>query len=378
MANAERAAVVTQSRAAFHELLELLREVDTRFLGPEWKTERPEDIAEGHRYVLHVLYQAQHLLLECDPERPVFRRNAFPNMKVLGDCADAIFHRAFIRPDRSYRIRGSMAGAVFVSFTQYAGSLSGRMHTAGSIDDTQLGVAADGSFEFTMGPTPLPGRWFKLDPDSDSLSVRHYFEEEQPVAANSTKVIPLTIEPLDPPGPAPIPSDTSVAAAIRRVASYLRGITLGQPPYMQPGKVPQWVSTTPNRFNSPDVPSQDIGWVNLAAVYATAPYAVGPDQALIIEGRFPKCRCADVNLFNRYMQTYDYVTRPVSLNRKQTTLEPDGTFRIVLAHRDPGVPNWLDTAGRPEGIIYWRFLLVEEPVAPLRTKVVPLSEVAKR
>jgi len=31
------------------------------------------------------------------------------------------------------------------------------------------------------------------------------------------------------------------------------------------------------------------------------------------------------------------VHRSVSLNRAQTTLEPDGSFRMVIAHRDPGV-----------------------------------------
>ena len=45
------------------------------------------------------------------------------------------------------------------------------------------------------------------------------------------------------------------------------------------------------------------------------------------------------------MQTGDYLHRQVSLNRKQTKPEPDGSFRIVVAAEDPGVPNWLDTEG---------------------------------
>jgi hypothetical protein len=67
-----------------------------------------------------------------------------------------------------------------------------------------------------------------------------------------------------------------------------------------------------------------------------------------------------------------------SLNRKQTTLEPDGSFRMVVAHRNPGVPNWLDTAGKPDGMIFWRFLLPEEPVASLKASVVPFSELTRR
>jgi hypothetical protein len=37
------------------------------------------------------------------------------------------------------------------------------------------------------------------------------------------------------------------------------------------------------------------------------------------------------------------------------------------------VPNWLDTEGRPFGIMFWRFLLPEEPIAPLHTELIELG-----
>ena len=37
-------------------------------------------------------------------------------------------------------------------------------------------------------------------------------------------------------------------------------------------------------------------------------------------------------------------------------VDPDGRFRCVIAHRDPGVPNWLDACGHPEGMIQYRFV----------------------
>ena len=67
-------------------------------------------------------------------------------------------------------------------------------------------------------------------------------------------------------------------------------------------------------------------------------------------GRLPKCTFANVVLWNRWMASYEYrFGRRISLNRKQMKLQPDGSYRIVIAHRDPGVPNWLDTEGRPFG-----------------------------
>src|SRR5262249_13951846 len=50
----------------------------------------------------------------------------------------------------------------------------------------------------------------------------------------------------------------------------------------------------------------------------------------------------------------------VSLNQAQATLGADGSFRVVLAHRDPGVPNWISTAGRREGLVFCRWLQADE------------------
>jgi hypothetical protein len=42
---------------------------------------------------------------------------------------------------------------------------------------------------------------------------------------------------------------------------------------------------------------------------------------------------------------------------------------MVIAHRDPGVPNWIDTEGRAFGLVFWRFMLpvgeIETPQAPV-------------
>jgi hypothetical protein len=50
----------------------------------------------------------------------------------------------------------------------------------------------------------------------------------------------------------------------------------------------------------------------------------------------------------------------------------------VIAHRDPGVPNWLDTEGRPFGMVFWRFFLAEGEIETPRAEVVAVGEVAGR
>src|SRR5574340_1702907 len=111
---------MTQSRTAYHEVLALLEELDTRYLGPEWNNQ--DHVPEGHRCIMQALLTGLNVVFEADPERPVFQRSVGPNMKHTGDNADAIYYVAYIRSDRSYRIRGNTAGAVYTSFSLEAGA----------------------------------------------------------------------------------------------------------------------------------------------------------------------------------------------------------------------------------------------------------------
>ena len=102
--------------------------------------------------------------------------------------------------------------------------------------------------------------------------------------------------------------------------------------------------------------------------------AITPDEALVITGRWPTCAFANVALWNRYLQTFDYAHRPVSRNRANTVLEPDGSFRMVIAHEDPGVDNWIDTEGRPFGMVFWRFFLAEGEIETPQATVVQAED----
>jgi hypothetical protein len=63
------------------------------------------------------------------------------------------------------------------------------------------------------------------------------------------------------------------------------------------------------------------------------------DQALVMEGTLPACKFAGVVLWNRFLQSYDYVSGRASLNRNQMmlTLTHDGTADDGGAHADVGM-----------------------------------------
>jgi len=370
-------AIETGSRRAFRELLELLAEADRRWASEEWNLQGEADVVGAHRALLHALEAGLVTFFESDPAHPRFRRIVTPTRKLTGDNADAIYHDAPVSPDRRYLLRGRVDGAIYVSFTVECDTEDGSMarRTGGVLNDTGFDVDAEGRFEIRVGGPEQPRNWLGLGPGASRITTRHYYEEPHPAAADPARNAALTLEPLPSEPPPPVPDDEAVARGIRRVAQFVRSRTLEQPPMAQAKEQPPFVSLVPNRFPAPVAPGE-FGLAAYDAAYSMAPFVLGPEEALVVTGRWPACRCANVSLWNRHLQTLDYAHRPVSRNRAQTRLEPDGSFRMVLAHRDPGHPNWIDTEGRPFGLVFWRFMLAESEIETPQAQVVPWSEVA--
>ncbi|MCB1690349.1 MAG: DUF1214 domain-containing protein [Halioglobus sp.] len=366
--------IQTESRTALAELISLLQEIDSRWSGPEWNLHSPEDIVASHRSLMHTLETALVGYFEQDASRPDFRRIVTPSRKLTGDNSDAIYFDAPISGEHAYIIHGSMHGAAYFSLTIEEGAEDGLMasNTAGVINDQQLEIDSNGHFTVYLGGEPRDKNWLALTPGASRVTTRHYFEHEICAAKDPDLEPRIRIECLTAKHLPEPPNDASVAAGIRRVGNAVRSRTLGMPP-MANGPLPPFVGLTPNEFPVP-VPPGDFGLAAYDAHYSMAPFFIGPDEALVITGRWPECHFGNVCLWNRFQQTLDYRSRSVSLNRAQTPLEPDGSFRMILAHQDPGQPNWLDTEGNPFGLVFWRFFLVTGDVEAPQAQVVKLAD----
>lgn len=368
--------IETDTRKALRELIDLLTEIDQRWAAEEWNLTSAADVVGAHRALMHLLEGGIANHFEYDRHYPQFRRIVTPNRKFTGDNADAIYFEAAVDPGLEYRVRGNMAGAVYMSLTVEVGTDDGSMgtRTAAVLNNSQFNISADGDFELRLGGTAEGRNCLSLQ-DASSVTVRYYFEETHCVAADPTREPVISIEALEP-GPVPAPAnEQSVARGIRRVAEFVRSRTLGMPP-MASQQQPDFVSLVPNQFPPPVLPG-DFALSAHDAHYSMAPYYLAPDQALVITGRWPtRCAFANVSLWNRFQQTYDYQHRTVSLNRKQTKAEADGSFRIILAHQDPGAPNWLDTEGAAFGLVFWRYFLAEEAIETPCAEVVSFASIA--
>ena len=349
--------VQTESRAALRELINLLEEVDERWASPEYNIASEADVVGAHRVLMHILEGGLSSFFECDPTDPDFRHFVTSSRKFTGDNGDALYFDAPVSPGYEYEVRGTMNGAVYFSLTIELNSADGIMSTdaGGTITNTDMDIDENGDFALCLGGPMRERNWLPLPEGASRILTRHYFENEMCAGHDPAARPRMSIQLVSNNREPRQVTDESVAAGIRRVANFVRSRTLDFARMAE--NPPAFVGLEPNKFPQPVVPG-DFGLAVFDAHYSLAPFMIAPDEALVITGRWPECVFANVCLWNRFQQTLDYRNRSVSLNRKQTRLEADGSFRIVIAHEDPGTPNWLDTEGNPFGLVFWRYIRV--------------------
>jgi hypothetical protein len=76
-----------------------------------------------------------------------------------------------------------------------------------------------------------------------------------------------------------------------------------------------------------------------------------------------------------FMNSMDYLYRPVSYTPARTCVDSDGKVRLVLAHQDPGYHNWLDTQGFAAGNLTYRNLMSDRRTA-FETRLVRRAQLA--
>ena len=186
----------TESRRALHELIDLLGEVDRRWVSPEWNLHTADDVVGAHRALMHYLQWGLVGLFERDPAAPRFHRIVAPDRKLLGDNPDAVYFDAPISAGHAYRVTGETKGATYVSITVESGAAWGSMdnQVVGVLNDESFDIDTDGRFEILLGGEPRQRNWLALPEGAGSISTRHYFEDATHAAADPARVPTMRIE----------------------------------------------------------------------------------------------------------------------------------------------------------------------------------------
>lgn len=370
-------AATSPSERAFHGLLDRMRDAASVITGPKGARTARER-AEGFRYLTRVLSASLEMHLEnADPRRPAKTRMLSPIRKFLGDNPDTDYDYVPLDPACRYLVRGRRSDVTYLGFCVYRTRDEGGIEVASNVSDAELAFEADGTFSLVIAAErPADAtNWLELPERSYAMLVRQYYLDrgrETPAE--------FTIELEASAGVPPPIDEDALAEHLSRVGDYVvetaeLSASLSIFAELQPvtdermrkggevegGEVDEEkMARTAELVASIDpavilghMPTPDI-------IYTGASFELGDDDAVVLEGVAPRARYWSVQIFNRWLESPDYRHRRVALNSGAIRVGEDGRFRIVLSARDPGVPNWLDTAGLGSGQIAVRALLAED------------------
>jgi len=110
-------------------------------------------------------------------------------------------------------------------------------------------------------------------------------------------------------------------------------------------------------------------------LYNSGWWECGEDEALVLDVTPPECRYWSLALCDYWGASFDYRYWKINVNNHTACFRPDGSVRIVIAHRNPGLAdtNWLDTAGHDRGVWTLRWMEADEDRRPTVRRM-PLAE----
>mgnify|MGYP001252163503 CR=1 FL=1 len=325
------------------------------------------DRAEGYRYLSRLLRLALEKFVEHnDPTTPRFYRLSHETAKIGCDNPDSFYQNAAISGDCQYRIRGTRGTVSYLGFGTYYGNYgsSARSGCSGYLEAHELTINPDGTFEIILSSEQQAGNWLPMESDTSMLIVRQNFLDHESETAAS-----LSIERIDSPGPPP-PLDpaefaeglAAAAAFVGGTASLFTGWTEG-------------FAAHPNQLRPLDPAITGAAHGDPNIFFYMGYWRLADDEALVVEATPPQCEYWNFQLNNYWMESLDYRYHQVHYNKHTTGYRDDGSFRLVVAHRDPGTENWVDTAGHSHGTMGLRWAKADSHPQPL-VKVVKTADLA--
>lgn len=269
-------------------------------------------------------------------------------------------HYGADNPDRVYRMIGVDA--------RYSYRIIGRRHpTHPSEDDLgfeaipppglwgqplvrlpreRIDIAADGSFEIVADGTEADGRrnHLYLPPESKVVVVRDTLLDWAAQVPNE-----VSVELLGGPA-APLRTNDEIARAGAEI--YERCVTLAL------GFMDNCLRTgQPNELLAFERP---VKWGVAGGLFAVNRFELAEGEALLITLDPLTAGYLAINACDPWTRALPYDTALASLNNVQAQADTDGAYTFVLSPRDPGVHNWIDTAGLRTGAVVARWELMTQ------------------
>lgn len=285
---------------------------------------------------------------------------ALPGSRWGIDNPDSIYRVIPISGDERYEIHGRVGAHRMTE--NYFTLWDPNMGTVEVLNGRTMNVESDGSFTITVDSSPAGDRPNHVQSRADA----HEFYIRD-VMLDWAKDDPnhLTIERLGEPPVTPALSVDEQAELTAKFMAHYADFT---------GKMSHGMYKIPENHFALGWSADHTGGLR-KQVYVAGRFMLAPDEAFVVDVSDGGAEYFTVPLSNIWGTTLDILDRTASLNKAQSEPNEDGTYTYVIAAEDPGVHNWIDTCGMPEGILTLR--MAEFPDTGAREDLAAAGRVVK-
>jgi hypothetical protein len=293
-----------------------------------------------------------------DPGSPAFQRQNDLVTPWGGPNADNVYRHARVSPRHEYRVRGRMNSCEEFALAIREGFRhTDRPGTLTELTASDIGIRRGKDFELLLGGDGPEANRVPLPDGAIMCSIREYYFEWQPRDPATFTIECTGSESLSPP---------TLADALREALDLTERSLVFWNDYMRDARAKQADNTFGGKIDVPrGLQLQQFGFCF---------FDLAPDEALLVECDVPDARYWSFQLYGMHFFRGLDLGRITSLNHRQATVGGDGRLRLVVAHSDPGVPNWLDTMGRQVALLNYRHFW-GAPLATIDTRVVPFGAI---
>lgn len=321
--------------------------------------ETEADLLEGLQYLAGCIAACTHLAFDYDRDHPFLHSGTGPFTKMGLDNPDTLYFGTRVQTGNEYVVTGNRGTTTDLSFQLLGGEYTDDNvpDSETAFDDRQLDIAANGDYEWRF--TPKTNAQLVIREVYNDWSARRGWVAIARTDTAGTAPPPLTNDLIE--------KRFAVAGKqlVQRVKTWLQ--------------FPQWFYTN-IPVNTMVAPRLTPG--GLATQYSSAGhFDLTPDQALVITLPVTDAPYLGFQLGSLWYVSLDYINHQTSLNGTQAQADPDGKIRIVVAERNPGVTNWVETDGHRKGFLQFRWQRVSRELTEAdgpTVELVDAGDVANR
>ena len=315
--------------------------------------ESEADLLEGLQYLAGGIAACTHLAFDYDRDHPFLQSGTGPFTKMGLDNPDTLYFGTRVQAGRDYVVTGTRGTTTDLSFQLLGGEYTDDNvpDSETAFDDRQLDVGANGDYEWRFTPKT-----------NAQLVIREVYNDW---SAQRGKV---AIARVDTAGTAPPPLTNELIE--KRFAVAGKQLVQRIKTWLQ---FPQWFYMN-IPVNTMVAPRLTPG--GLATQYSSAGhFELTPDQALVITLPATDAPYLGFQLGSLWYVSLDYINHQSSLNGTQAQVDADGKIRIVVADRNPGVTNWVETLGHRKGFLQFRWQRVSRELTEADGPTVELLDI---